>query len=125
MDEPNPTPMRPGELKHLADAVREFAEEREWTKFHDPKSLALAVASEAGQLADLFRWIPADEATADFSHGERQLRAGEEIAGTLIYLVRLADVLGIDLAHAVNLNFAAVAAEFPAERVRGKAPNSA
>lgn len=125
MDAPHPVPMRPGELKHLANAVREFGEERDWTKFHDPKSLTLAIVSEAGQLAELLRWIPADEATADFSHGERQLRAGEEIAATLIYLVRLADVLGIDLAHAVNLSFEATSAEFPAERVRGKAPNTA
>jgi len=125
MNEPHPAPMRPGELSQLADAVRAFSEERDWTKFHDPKSLALAIASEAGQLAELFRWIPEDEAAADFSHGERHIRAGEEIADVLVFLVRLADVLGIDLPHAVNNNFAATAARFPKDRVRGKAPNSA
>jgi NTP pyrophosphatase (non-canonical NTP hydrolase) len=125
MNDPHPTPMRPGELSQLAEAVRVFSEERDWAKFHDPKSLALAVASEAGQLAELFRWIPESEATADFSHGERQLRAGEEIADALIFLVRLADVLGIDLPHAVNTNFAATIAHFPTNRVTGKAPNSA
>jgi dCTP diphosphatase len=125
MNEPRPIPMLPGELSQLAQAVRIFSEERDWAKFHDPKSLALAVVSEAGQLAELFRWIPENEATADFSHGERQLRAGEEIADVLIFLVRLADVLGIDLPHAVNTNFAATTARFPTERVSGKAPNSA
>ncbi len=117
--------MLPGELSHLADAVRTFSEERDWAKFHDPKSLALAVAGEAGQLAELFRWIPEAEATESFSHGERQLRAGEEIADVLVYLVRLADVLGIDLPHAVNTNFTATIARFPKDRVHGKAPNTA
>jgi dCTP diphosphatase len=117
--------MRPGELSQLADAVRAFSEDRDWAKFHDPKSLALAVASEAGQLADLFRWIPESEATAEFSHGERHLRAGEEIADVLIFLVRLADVLGIDLAQAVNASVASSEARFPADRVRGSAPNTA
>ncbi len=117
--------MRPGELSHLADAVRAFSEEREWAKFHDPKSLALAVVSEAGQLAELFRWIPESEAAASFAHGERHLRAAEEIADVLVFLVRLADVLGIDLPHAVNTGFAATTARFPATRVRGKAPNTA
>jgi NTP pyrophosphatase (non-canonical NTP hydrolase) len=117
--------MYPGELERLADAVRAFSEERDWAKFHDPKSLALAVAAEAGQLAELFRWIPEGEAAAAFSHGERHLRAGEEIADVLIFLVRLADVLAIDLPHAVNTNFAATEARFPPGRVHGKAPNSA
>ena len=125
MNEPHPTPMLPGELSQLAEAVRVFSEERDWAKFHDPKSLALAVVSEAGQLAELFRWIPEGEAAADFSHGERHLRAGEEISDVLIFLVRLADVLGIDLPHAVNTNFAATEARFPPGRVHGKAPNSA
>ncbi len=125
MNDPHPDPMRPGELSQLADAVRAFSEERDWAKFHDPKSLALAVVSEAGQLAELFRWIPADEAAAAFSHGERNLRAGEEIADVLIFLVRLADVLEIDLPHAVNTNFATTSARFPPSRVQGKAPNSA
>jgi NTP pyrophosphatase (non-canonical NTP hydrolase) len=117
--------MQPGELSQLADALRAFSAERDWVKFHDPKSLALAVASEAGQLADLFRWIPESEATAAFSHGERQLRAGEEIADVLVFLVRLADVLGIDLPHSVNTNVAATEARFPADRVQGTAPNTA
>jgi NTP pyrophosphatase (non-canonical NTP hydrolase) len=117
--------MRPGELSRLAEAVRGFSEDRDWTKFHDPKSLALAITSEAGKLAELFRWIPADEAAADFSHGERHLRAGEEVADVLVYLVRLADVLGIDLPSAVNTRFAEHVARFPTERVRGKAPNTA
>ena len=48
MNDPHPIPMLPGELSQLAEAVRIFSDERDWAKFHDPKSLALAVASEAG-----------------------------------------------------------------------------
>lgn len=125
MNDSHPEPMRPGELSHLAEAVRAFSDERDWSKFHDPKSLALAIVSEAGQIAELFRWIPADEAATSFTHGERHLRAGEEIADVLIFLVRLADVLDIDLPHAVNASFAERNAQFPPNRVQGKAPNTA
>lgn len=87
-------------IRALTAEVRDFARDRDWEQFHDPKSLLLALVGEVGELAELFQWVPADEAVAAFGDPERRQRAGEEISDVLIYLLRLADVLGIDVAVA-------------------------
>jgi len=90
------------DLDNLRDAMRKFTTERDWERFHDPKSLLLALVGEVGELAELFQWLSAGEA-ADLARLEPlRTRAGEEIADVLLYLVLLADNLGIDLRAAAN-----------------------
>lgn len=85
------------DLDALRDAMRKFTAERDWERFHDPKSLLLALVGEVGELTELFQWLPAGDA-ADLARREPlRTRAGEEMADVLLYLVRLADVLGIEL----------------------------
>ncbi len=80
--------------------MRQFSAERDWQGFHDPKSVLLALVGEVGELAELFQWLPAD-AAADLARSEPlRTRAGEELSDVLLYLILLADVLGIDLAAA-------------------------
>lgn len=88
------------DLAHVREMMRSFTAERDWQSYHDPKSLILALTGEVGELAELFQWLPADEAVS--RAGEEPLRsaASDELADVLLYLVRLADVLGVDLAHA-------------------------
>ena len=52
------------DIAELTERIRAFSEERDWTRFHDPKSLALALVGEVGELAELLQWLPADEAAA-------------------------------------------------------------
>lgn len=85
------------DLRELRDAMRAFTAERDWERFHDPKSLLLALVGEVGELAELFQWVPAETAATDASQDPLQTRVGEEMADVLLYLVRLADVVGIDL----------------------------
>lgn len=114
---------RVSDLHHLQARVRDFAEERDWQQFHDPKSLILALVGEVGELAELFQWLPAGDAAAVVSSDEAlQRRAGEEVADVLIYLVRLADVLGVDLAAETAAKLSEAAVRFPADEVRGVAP---
>ena len=87
-------------IQALTDAIRDFSKERDWEQFHDPKSLILALVGEVGELAELFQWVSAEDALARFTEPERNRRAAEEISDVLIYLLRLADVLGIDVANA-------------------------
>lgn len=98
------------DLIALRDAMRKFTSERQWEQFHDPKSLLLALVGEVGELAELFQWLPADEAGDLAQEEPLGSRVSEEIADVLLYLVRLADILGIDLAAAgqrkVRLNSA-------------------
>lgn len=102
--------------------MRSFSAERDWERFHDPKSLALALVGEVGELAELLQWLPADKAQALAQEPTLQRRLGEELADTLLYLVRLADVLGVDLADAARSKLGHADRRFRPAEVRGKAP---
>ena len=90
------------DLKLLRDRVRQFSAEREWGRFHDPKSVLLALVGEVGELAELFQWLPADSAAKLAAAEPLRTRASEEMADVLLYLILLADVLDIDLASAAR-----------------------
>jgi dCTP diphosphatase len=111
-----------GEIADLAARMRAFTEERDWARFHDPKSLTLALVGEVGELAELLQWLPADDVVGHFHDPARRARVGEEMADVLLYLVRLADVLGVDLGEAARRKLDAAAGRFPAADVRGVAP---
>lgn len=109
-------------VEDLQADLRTFRDERDWGKFHDPKSLILALVGEVGELAELFQWVPADQALAEFSSGSRQERAAEEMSDVLIYLLNLADVLGVDLLAAAHEKLLAASARFPTTEHQGFAP---
>jgi len=109
-------------IRELTAHIREFAVERDWEKFHDPKSLILALVGEVGELAELFQWIPAEGALEEFAEPERKQRAAEEISDVLIYLLRLADVLGVDLSHAAPAKLEDSRRRFEARTSSGVAP---
>lgn len=102
--------------------MRQFAQDRDWGRFHDPKSVLLALVGEVGELAELFQWLPAEEARSMAQREPLRTRAGEEMADVLLYLVLLADVLDIDLADAARRKLAAAQVRFPPAAVTGKAP---
>jgi dCTP diphosphatase len=110
------------DLIELRDRLREFTEERDWGQFHDPKSLILALVGEVGELAELFQWLPADTASDRAREEHLHKRAGEELADVLIYLIRLADVLNIDLSDVASRKLQASSARFPVDKVHGQAP---
>jgi len=110
------------DLIELRDRMREFTAERDWARFHDPKSLILALTGEVGELAELFQWLPADEAVRRAAAEPLRTRVGEELADVLVYLVRLADVLDVDLVGAARDKIAAAARRYPAESHHGDAP---
>jgi NTP pyrophosphatase (non-canonical NTP hydrolase) len=82
--------------------MRQFTADRDWGSFHDPKSVILALVGEVGELAELFQWLPAEEARNLAGDEPLKTRAGEEMADVLLYLILLADVLGIDLGAAAH-----------------------
>lgn len=102
--------------------MRAFTEERDWGQFHDPKSLILALVGEVGELAELFQWLPADTAADRVRDEHLHDRVADELADVVIYLVRLADVLDIDLNEAALRKLRASSTRFPAEEVHGQAP---
>ncbi|MEV6267905.1 nucleotide pyrophosphohydrolase [Kribbella sp. NPDC051936] len=103
----------------LRDNNRAFTEERDWVKFHDPKSLLLALVGEVGELTELFQWLPA---AARAQEDPLHTQAGEELADVLIYVVRLADILNIDLSEAAFRKLNGSSTRYPADQFRGRAP---
>ncbi|MGN6578281.1 MAG: nucleotide pyrophosphohydrolase [Nocardioides sp.] len=93
--------------------MRTFTDARDWERFHDPKSLVLALVGEAGELAAEFQWLPADEAADLVSEEPRRTAVADELADVLLYLVRLADVLDIDLRAAAEAKLVKNAEKHP------------
>ena len=90
------------QLEELMTQIREFAKSRDWEKFHTPKNLAMAIAGEAGELAAEFQWLTPDESDIGALSTEKLRDIRLEMADVQIYLLRLADVLKIDISDAVS-----------------------
>ena len=100
-------------IDDLTSETRAFAIARDWLQFHTPKNLAMAIAGEAGELAAEFQWLTAEE-TAKGKLSEEKLGAIRlEMADILIYLLRLGDVLQVDLAGAVREKLSVNELRFP------------
>jgi dCTP diphosphatase len=111
------------DLTELRDGMRRFSAERDWGQFHDPKSVLLALVGEVGELAELFQWLPADQARQLAAEEPLRTRAGEEMSDVLLYLVLLADRLDIDLAAAARRKLADSERRYPPGVVTGRAPD--
>lgn len=83
-------------------SIRDFATKRDWEKFHTPKNLAMAIAGEAGELVAEFQWLTPEESNRSELSSEKLRDIRLEMADVQIYLLRLADVLGIDITEAVR-----------------------
>jgi NTP pyrophosphatase (non-canonical NTP hydrolase) len=82
--------------------VRAFAVSRDWEQFHTPKNLAMAIAGEAGELVAEFQWLKEEESVRSALSAEKFSDIELEVADVAIYLIRLSDVLGIDLAEVIR-----------------------
>ena len=94
------------EINTLKTEIRAFADARNWEQFHTPKNLSMAVAGEAGELVAEFQWMTADESRRSSLSSEKLSAIELEIADVAIYLIRLADVLDIDVASVVRKKLA-------------------
>ncbi len=101
----------PIQLMPLRDALRDFARQRDWDQFHTPRNLATALAVEAAELLEHFQWLQDDD-VEKFDERKRE-SVGEELADVLLYLVRLADKLDLDLAAVAVRKLELNAAKYP------------
>jgi len=85
-----------------ASGLQQFAVERDWEQFHTPKNLVMALAGEVGELMELFQWLTPEESLRIMSSVRRAAQVRDEIADVFGYVLRLADVLGIDLEDALQ-----------------------
>src|SRR3954452_22835941 len=108
-------------LHELIEELREFVRERDWQQFHDPKNLAMLVASEAGELVAEYRWVKGDAADAHSREPAARARIAAEIADVGIALVLLCDRIGLDLPQAMTDKLAGNAERYPVATSRGRA----
>ena len=94
------------EIQHLASEIKKFADTRDWEQFHTAKNLSMAVAGEAGELVAEFQWLTAEESKRANMSAEKLKDVELEIADVAIYLIRLADVLGVDISEVVRKKLA-------------------
>lgn len=105
------------DLQALQDALRAFAQEREWEQFHSPKNLATALSVEAAELLEHFQWMT-DEQSRTLTQ-EKRNDIAEEVADVFLYLVQLSDKLGIDVIEAAQRKLEINAAKYPVDLARG------
>ena len=107
------------DLEGLRIQLRAFAAARDWDPFHSPKNLAMALSAEAGELLEVFQWLT-DEQSRRLDAQARSA-AADEVADVLLYLVRIADKLGIDLLAEAQRKLAENERRYPADKARGTA----
>ncbi|MBC8318473.1 MAG: nucleotide pyrophosphohydrolase [Desulfobulbaceae bacterium] len=105
-------------MKELRDIVIAFNNERDWDQFHSPKNLAMALMVEMAELLEHFQWI-SEEQSRNLSSSKKE-HISEEIGDVLIYLVNLADKLGIDPIQAAKNKIKQNHKKYPAATSRGK-----
>jgi len=88
------------DIKHLQKYLQDFADQRNWNPYHNPKNLAMALAGESGELLEIFQWLTPEESSRTGLGPKNRLAVRDEIADIFIYTLRLADVLDIDLEKA-------------------------
>lgn len=97
--------------------LREFAAAREWDQFHSPKNLSMALSVEVSELVECFQWLTEEQSR---SLSPKQLAAvTDEIADVQLYLIRLADKLGVDIDQAIEQKIIKNEAKYPADKVKG------
>ena len=108
-------------LDELAVRLRGFAAARAWEQFHTPKNLAMALAGEVGELVAELQWLTPEEAEQVMADQEAAARMRAELADVTIYLVRLADVLGVDLIEAARVKLMESDSRYDVETYHGSA----
>jgi dCTP diphosphatase len=101
------------DIEDLTTAIREFAQQRDWERFHTPKNLAMALSVEVAELVELFQWLNPEESAALVETPEGRAAIEDEIADIAIYLLRLADVMGVDIEGVVPEKLSVNSARFP------------
>ncbi len=105
-------------IKKIQKQLSDFADERDWNQFHNPKNLAMALSVEASELVEIFQWLTPEQAEAIMSTNESE-HVKEEIADIMIYLIRLADKLNVDLEDAVTDKIIKNGEKYPVDTSKG------
>jgi len=109
----------PTELETIKLRLREFAKERDWDQFHSPKNFSMALIVECAELVEHFQWLTEEQSKRlpEDTLDEVSL----EMADIMIYLIRLADKLDVDLLEVVDRKIELNAEKYPVDKAKGLA----
>ncbi len=99
------------DLEKIQQRLREFARERDWEQFHSPKNLSMALSVEVAELVEHFQWLTASQSSSAQAVDREQVAT--EIADIQIFLIMLADKLGVDIEQSVHAKIEANAVKYP------------
>lgn len=109
------------DVEKLQRALDDFAEARNWSQFHNPKNLVMALSVECAELVEEFQWLTPEQAENVMAEAGQAMRVREEMADITLYLLRLADRLGVDLEATCHDKMAGNAARYPVDAFYGSA----
>ena len=109
------------DIDEIQGRLADFAKERDWEQFHSPKNLSMALAGEVGELLEIFQWLTEEQSQRSSLTKDQLAAATEELADVLIYALRLADKLDIDLQDAISKKINKNALRYTVEAARGNA----
>lgn len=103
----------------IQQRLREFANERDWEQFHTPKNLAIALSVETSELLEIFQWM-SDQQAMDVKNDLKLMeKVSHEVADIMLYLLRLADVLSLNLNEITKSKIEINEIKYPIEKSRG------
>lgn len=108
-------------LADIKEMVTEFADQRDWHQFHTPKNLVMALASEVGELSDIFRWETGDQSKQTAIDPQTSQAVASELADVMMFAVEFASVCEIDIASAIKAKMKLNAERYPVEKSKGSA----
>jgi NTP pyrophosphatase (non-canonical NTP hydrolase) len=107
-------------VAELRKIVADFVAERDWSQFHSPKNVSMALAIEAAELMEHFQWLTTEESRSLPDNPSKLAEVGEELADVVGYSFALANELGIDLSSAIRAKMIKNAVKYPADQYRGR-----
>ncbi|EKD54337.1 MAG: MazG nucleotide pyrophosphohydrolase [uncultured bacterium] len=109
------------DVNQLKKLQQEFSDMRDWNKFHTPKNLAMALTCESAELLEIFQWLTEEEAHLAHTDAKIKHKTSQELADIMLYLIRLADLMHINLNEAIHQKLLDNHKKYPAELVKGSA----
>lgn len=107
-------------VEELKNEIQEFCEARDWDQFHNPKDLAIGISTEANELLDIFRFKSEEEMKELFEDEKKREHIGEEVADTLFFILRFAQMNGIDVNEVLREKIKKNGEKYPVEKIKGK-----
>jgi NTP pyrophosphatase (non-canonical NTP hydrolase) len=107
-------------VAELRKLVADFVAERDWSQFHSPKNVSMALAIEAAELMEHFQWLTTDASRSLANDPRKLAEVAEELADVIGYSFALANELGLDISSAIRSKMIKNAEKYPADEFRGR-----